>query len=146
MTWVKLLKKQIIVICAVHILLSPCFIIAQIDTLYICDPLDELVLNALPNQLSYTWNPISSLDDHTKANPTASPVISTLYIVEQVEATDNQNLIINPHFDDGPEGFLSDYPFSDHLIFTQGIFGVSDNSKNLNGIFFSNCNLSLIHI
>lgn len=123
-----------------HLLVVTTSVIAQIDTVYICDPLDDIVLNAEPGRLSYQWNPISSLDDHTISNPTASPIISTLYVVEQVEASDAQNLILNPHFDDGPEGFLSDYPYSDHLVFIQGIFGVSDNAKNLNGIYFSDCN------
>ncbi len=138
--WIRYLTSHfVILICVTHVLLSPCFLLAQIDTLFICDPLDEIVLPSLPDQHSYNWTPFSSLDDHTIANPTAKPVISTLYIVEQVEASDAPNLIINPHFDDGPEGFLSDYPFSDHLVFTQGIFGVSDNSKKLNGIFFTEC-------
>ncbi len=139
--WIRSLTSHfVIIVCVAHILLlSPVILFSQIDTLYICEPLDEIVLTSLPDQLSYTWGPISSLDDHTIASPTAKPIISTLYIVEQVDASDAENLIVNPHFDDGPEGFLSDYPYSDHLIFTQGIFGVSDNSKSLNGIFFSEC-------
>lgn len=112
--------------------------VAQVDTLFLCDPSDVLQLNAPANRAGYKWNPSSSLDNPTIHNPTAFPVHNTLYVAEIIDDLLEDNLIKNPDFELGNTGFESDYPYSER-IFTQGLYGVTTSAKELNGIFFSDC-------
>ncbi len=111
---------------------------AQVDTLLLCDPSDVVQLLTEPNKFTYSWNPSSTLDNPSIHNPIASPVVSTLYVVESIDEIIGENLIINPDFSEGNVGFNSDYPFSER-IFTQGLYGVTDSAAKLNGIFFTDC-------
>ncbi len=108
------------------------------DTLLLCDPTNVVQLSTEPNKFTYNWKPSSSLDNPSIHNPTAFPVISTLYVVESIDAIIGDNLIRNPDFSEGNIGFESEYPFSER-IFTQGLYGVTDSAAKLNGIFFTNC-------
>jgi len=119
------------------LLISPP-ISAQLDTLLLCDPSDVVQLYTSQNQLAYSWVPSSSLDNPSIFNPVASPVVSTLYIVEIIDQIIGENLIRNPDFSEGNTGFESEYPYSER-IFTQGLYGVTDSAKKLNGIYFTDC-------
>lgn len=111
---------------------------AQLDTLLLCDPTDEVQLFTDPNKFTYDWSPSSSLDNPSIHNPIAFPVVSTLYIVESIDEVIGDNLIQNPDFSEGNVGFISEYPFSER-IFTQGLYGVTDSAAKLNGIYFTDC-------
>lgn len=111
---------------------------SQVDTLFLCDPSDEVELQAPEGHNGYKWSPSSSLDNPTIHNPIAAPVWNTLYIAEMIGDDIGQNLISNPDFEGGNIGFDSEYPYSDR-IFTQGLYGVASSAAELNGIYFTDC-------
>lgn len=113
-------------------------IISQIDTLFICNPGDPVQLSAPEGTFIYQWTPNFNLDNPTIFNPIANPTIKTTYIAKMISSAVDQNLIANPAFEDGNNGFTSDYNFVD-LINTQGTYGINESAANLNGIFFDDC-------
>lgn len=124
--------------CGLFVLFFNQVAIAQVDTLFLCDPSDIIQLNAPPNRLGYKWNPRTGLDNPTIPDPIAFPVWNTLYVAEMIGDLIGENLIENADFEQGNIGFESDYPYSER-IFTQGLYGVTTSAINLNGIFFSDC-------
>ena len=124
--------------CGLMFFISSQSIIGQIDTLLICDPKDVVELQAPLGRQGYKWTPPYSLDNPTIQNPIAYPVFNTLYVAEMIGEILGENLIKNPDFEEGNVGFESEYPYTDR-IFTQGLYGVSQSAKELNGIFFTDC-------
>ncbi|MEL6923203.1 MAG: gliding motility-associated C-terminal domain-containing protein [Bacteroidota bacterium] len=113
-------------------------LMAQPDTLYICEAGDPVQLSGPVGRYVYQWTPRTSLDQSTLANPTATPFEGTLYRVRAIPEVTTNNLIENSDFSAGNVGFTSDYEFVE-LIITQGVYGVNESAKNLNGIFFEDC-------
>jgi gliding motility-associated-like protein len=111
---------------------------AQIDTVLICQPGQEVQLNAPPGRFAYEWSPATGLRNPTIANPTVRPVATTLYVARMIGAATGPNLVQNPGFTDGNVGFTSDYPFVT-AINTQGRYGINTSAANLNGVFFTDC-------
>lgn len=58
----------------------------------------------------YKWRPAIALSDTAVANPVATPLQTTAYIVTAFAPS--QNLIVNGNFESGNTGFTSDYIFS----------------------------------
>ncbi len=123
-------------------LLLACFSVsilkAQVDTILICRPGQEVQLDAPAGQFAYEWSPAAGLSNPGIANPTARPGATTLYVSRTIGAAAGPNLIRNPDFNEGNEGFTSDYPFV-MSISTQGRYGINTSAANLNGIFFADC-------
>ena len=111
---------------------------AQVDTILICRPGQEVQLNASAGQFAYEWSPAGGLSNPGIANPTARPGATTLYVARMIGAAAGPNLISNPDFSEGNEGFTSDYVFV-MSINIQGRYGVNTSAANLNAIFFSDC-------
>ena len=111
----------------------------QVDTVFICDPGDQIQLIAYPGLQAYNWYPPSTLDNPTIYNPTASPIENTTYIVEQLTAqAASDNLILNPTFDSGNDFFTSNYVFVDRINMA-GSYGVNTSAFILNPTFFTDC-------
>ncbi len=131
----KLLKFHL----SIGLLLLLCnSLMAQIDTVIICNPGDPAQLNARTGPYAYEWTPPIYLDNPTIANPIARPDSTTTFIARIIPASLNNNLIINSDFSDGNMGFFSDYPFVE-IINIQGVFGINTSANNLNPIFFEDC-------
>lgn len=111
---------------------------AQVDTLLICRPGQQVQLNAPAGQFAYEWFPAAGLSTPSIANPTVYPVATTLYVVRTIGAAAGPNLIRNPDFSEGNEGFTSDYTFV-MSINIQGRYGVNVSAANLNAMFFADC-------
>jgi gliding motility-associated-like protein len=111
---------------------------AQTDTLFICNPGQEVQLNAVPGQFAYEWSPSQSLNDRTLSKPIARPDGTTLYVVQTIGEATGDNLIVNPDFTDGNTGVTSDYDFVS-TIRIQGVYGVNTSAANLNSISFEDC-------
>ncbi|MFK8161887.1 MAG: gliding motility-associated C-terminal domain-containing protein [Lewinella sp.] len=113
-------------------------LLAQTDTVFFCNPGQQIQLNALPGQFAYEWSPIQGLNDPTINDPIARPVATTLYVVQVIGEGTGDNLIINPDFTDGNTGVISDYSFVSSIS-TQGVYGVNSSAANLNRISFDDC-------
>lgn len=68
------------------------------------------MLSATGGGLEYSWSPTTGLSDANIANPIASPVVTTQYVVRSL-LTGN-NLIVNGDFEQGNTGFTSGYIYS----------------------------------
>ncbi|MEL6357555.1 MAG: gliding motility-associated C-terminal domain-containing protein, partial [Bacteroidota bacterium] len=113
-------------------------LIGQIDTVYSCNPGDDVQLNAPRGFFAYRWIPSTELDNPTIPNPIANPLEQTTYVVEIIPSAGGENLISNPHFSEGNQGFRSDYPYNDVINF-QGVFGINESAANLNPVYFADC-------
>lgn len=111
---------------------------AQIDTLYVCEPGDEIQLEAEEGAFAYLWSSASSLDNPKIYNPVAKPYVATTYIAEILSAAPGENLVSNPSFSEGNVGFTSDYMY-DRIIVAPGVYGIDFSPADLNGVFFSRC-------
>lgn len=111
---------------------------AQIDTLYICEPGDEVQLQVEEGAFAYLWSSATSLSDPRIHNPIAKPYVETTYIAEILQEVQSNNLVANPDFSEGNIGFTSDYIY-ERIIVTQGVYGVDYSPADLNGVFFSRC-------
>jgi gliding motility-associated-like protein len=111
---------------------------AQIDTLYVCEPGDEIQLEVEEGAFAYLWSSASSLSDPKIYNPIAKPYVNTTYIAEILSAVETENLVVNPDFSQGNIGFTSDYTY-ERIIVTQGVYGIDFSPADLNGVFFSRC-------
>jgi len=110
----------------------------QIDTLYSCNPGDDVQLNAPSGFFAYRWIPSTELDNPTIRNPIANPLEHTTYVAEIIPSITGSNLILNPDFSDGNQGFRSDYPYNDVINF-QGVYGINESAANLNPVYFADC-------
>ncbi len=111
---------------------------AQLDTLLLCQPNDLAFLKARQGQFAYQWSPNDEVSNPTVYNPVATPEETTLYIAKMIPSLIGENLIENPNFSDGNEGFTSDYPYVESIS-TQGVYGINESARNLNGGFFRDC-------
>ena len=117
---------------------SICNLSAQIDTIIICNQGDPVQLIGPLNQFAYQWIVKNGISNPTIANPIARPRVHTTYIVRSISNLLSENLIENPDFNKGPQGFTSDYQFA-HSIRTQGLYGVNVSAANLNPFSFEDC-------
>ncbi|MEM1325055.1 MAG: gliding motility-associated C-terminal domain-containing protein [Bacteroidota bacterium] len=111
---------------------------AQLDTILLCQPGDLAFLEARTGQFAYQWSPRDNLTNSTVYNPVARPRATALYIAKMIPALVGENLIENADFNEGNEGFTSDYPYVESIS-TQGVYGINESAKNLNGGFFRDC-------
>ncbi|MEM6699402.1 MAG: gliding motility-associated C-terminal domain-containing protein [Bacteroidota bacterium] len=111
---------------------------AQVDTILLCQTGSSAQLQAPKGQFAYQWTPSNTLSNPTIDDPIATPSETTTYIAKMIPALIGENLIINPDFSEGNEGFTSDYPFVESIN-TQGVYGVSKSAKELNNVFFTDC-------
>jgi gliding motility-associated-like protein len=111
---------------------------AQVDTLYVCEPGDEIQLEVEEGAFAYLWTSASSLSNPRIHNPIAKPYVETTYIAEILSAQQSENLVVNPDFSLGNVGFTSDYMY-DRIIVAQGVYGVDFSPADLNGVHFSRC-------
>lgn len=111
---------------------------AQRDTLFICDPGDPIQLSVGEGNYAYQWSPVGAFDNPFIANPTVRPFEPSVYTVRRIPSITSDNLIINPNFTLGNEGFSSEYDFVESIR-TQGVYGVNVSAANLNAIFFDDC-------
>ncbi|MEM9887607.1 MAG: gliding motility-associated C-terminal domain-containing protein [Bacteroidota bacterium] len=123
--------------CTLSLLFST-VVVAQIDTILICEARDFVTLEARVGQFAYQWSPSANVSNPTIYNPSATPDSSTLYIAKMIPSLIGENLITNPDFSEGNVGFTSDYPFVESIN-TQGVYGVSESAKQLNNLFFTDC-------
>lgn len=111
---------------------------AQRDTLFICDPGDPIQLSVGEGNYAYQWSPVGAFDNPFIANPTVRPFEPSVYTVRRIPSITSNNLIVNPDFTLGNEGFSSDYDFVERINI-QGVYGVDVSAANLNSIFFAAC-------
>lgn len=111
---------------------------AQIDTILLCQVGNSAQLQARKGQFAYQWTPSNTLSNPTIDDPVATPSETTTYIAKMIPSLIGENLISNPDFSEGNEGFTSDYPFVENIN-TQGVYGVSESAKQLNNVFFTDC-------
>ncbi|MFK7933610.1 MAG: gliding motility-associated C-terminal domain-containing protein [Saprospiraceae bacterium] len=111
---------------------------AQIDTFYICDQGESVNVNVEPGFYAYRWLPDHGLNNPTIANPTATLFSNQTYVTEIITDVIGENLIENPDFSAGNEGFESEYIFV-RSIFIQGVYGISTSAFDLNESYFSDC-------
>lgn len=127
-----------------YLLLLCCFfvisqnVLAQIDTVIICNAGDPAQLNAPTGNFAYQWTPRTNLDNPTIANPIATPTEPMTYVVRRISTDIGENLIQNPDFSEGNEGFESEYTFVERIN-TQGVYGIDVSAANLNPVFFTGC-------
>lgn len=134
-----MMKRVIYILRALCIsLLFSTYIAAQIDTILICKSNELAFLEARIGQFAYQWFPTEDLTNPTIFNPTATPNENTLYVAKMIPSLIGENLIQNPDFSEGNVGFTSDYPFVESIN-TQGVYGIDESAKNLNGGFFTAC-------
>lgn len=82
-------------------------------------------LNALP-ALSYCWTPATGLSNPNIANPVVNtPVPQTTYYLNALMPIGN--LVNNPGFTNGNNGFTSDYNFNPGSGVNEGVYTVSAN-------------------
>lgn len=86
---------------------------------------------------SYTWQPTSSLSSNTVSNPTASPVVTTIYTVSS-KVMVGSNLVANGDFETGNTGFYSQYIQSPGNAQLQGAGHWSVGNTITNG-WWANC-------
>ncbi|MEO0339199.1 MAG: gliding motility-associated C-terminal domain-containing protein [Bacteroidota bacterium] len=111
---------------------------AQRDTLFICDPGDPIQLSVGEGNFAYQWSPFRSFQNPTIPNPVVAPFEPTTYTVRRIPSITSDNLIVNPNFTLGNEGFTSDYDFVP-VINIQGVYGIDVSAENLNPLFFEDC-------
>ncbi len=79
----------------------------------------------------YKWRPANALSDTAIANPVATPLQSTAYIVTAFAPS--QNLIVNGDFESGNVGFSSSYQYKTPPNTTEGQYFVGPNAQTWNG-------------
>ncbi len=79
----------------------------------------------------YRWRPATALSDTTIANPIATPLQTTSYIVTAF--TPANNLITNGDFESGNTGFSSNYQYKSPPNTTEGQYYVGPNAQTWNG-------------
>lgn len=113
-------------------------LVAQRDTLYICNPGEAIRLSVGEGNYAYQWSPVEAFDNPFIAKPTVSPTEPSVYTLRRIPSVASNNLIINPDFTLGNEGFSSDYNYVDRIN-TQGVYSVNESAANLNPVFFEDC-------
>ena len=78
--------------------------------------------------LSYSWKPIAGLSNPAIANPVATPSSTTTYRVTSLYQ-DNNNLVVNGDFEQGDNGFYSDYQYQPPVNTIEGVYYVGTNSN-----------------
>ena len=111
---------------------------AQRDTLFVCDPGDPIQLSVGEGNFAYQWSPVGAYDNPFIATPTVRPFEPSVYTVRRIPSVTSNNLIVNPDFSLGNEGFSSDYDFVERINI-QGVYGVDVSAANLNAVFFEDC-------
>ena len=80
----------------------------------------------------YSWAPAAGLNDSTLANPKASPLQTTTYIVTSLIGSGN--LIFNGDFSQGNVGFNTDYNYTTDL-YPEGNYYIGSNPNNYHSGF-----------
>jgi len=94
-------------------------------------PGGSLQLNAT-GALSYSWTPISSLDNTTVSNPTATPTSTTTYYLTGL--VQGNNIIQNGDFNTGNFGFSSQYIYDTNL-WPEGNYYITSNPYDHQSLF-----------
>ncbi len=111
------------------------FVLRGQDTLAIC-PGDTVALPAVPAAFeTVSWNPAGSLDNPNRRQPQASPEFTTTYAVEALRVGEGFNLVRNGDFNDGNEGFSSEYVYTPTATFNQGYYGIMPTPRDFNANF-----------
>jgi gliding motility-associated-like protein len=98
---------------------------------------DTTICRNTPVQLNvtggsyYRWRPATALSDTAIANPVATPLQTTGYIVTAF--TPANNLITNGDFESGNTGFSSNYQYKAPPNTTEGQYFVGPNAQAWNG-------------
>ncbi len=78
----------------------------------------------------FTWSPTTSLNDSTSLNPVASPLVTTTYHFNLLNA--GCNIIDNGDFENGNTGFTSQYSYA-AVNTIEGEYTVGSNPQSWNG-------------
>lgn len=114
-------------------------LLAQIDTVWICEVGDSVHLNARPGMSAYQWEAEDvNFPNPTIPNPVVFPLQPSLLTVTMLPEFTAENLIENPGFEEGNIGFTSDYEYG-VLVTAPGLYGVSESAEILNHLYFSDC-------
>ena len=105
-----------------------------IDTFYICQG-DSVQLSAVTNLANIHWTPNGTLSDSAIANPFASPLTTTTYVVTASDTTvGTNNLVVNGDFEAGNVGFSSAYTVGTGgtwgQLSNEGTYAVNTNANN----------------
>ncbi len=76
---------------------------------------------------NYSWAPVAGLSNSTIANPKASPLQTTTYVV--TSQIGSGNLVVNGDFSQGNVGFSTDYNYSNNLV-PEGNYYVGPNPNS----------------
>lgn len=130
--------RHLIFFTLIILLSAPQTLSAQRDTLFICDPGDPIQLSVGEGNFAYQWSPVGAFDNSFISNPTVRPQEPSIYTLRRIPSVTSNNLIVNPDFSLGNEGFSSDYDYVDRINI-QGVYGVNESAANLNPVFFEDC-------
>jgi gliding motility-associated-like protein len=109
----------------------------------LCGPGSSVLLPVISGDYeSFTWSPITGLDDPNQLITTANVTDSTVYTLNVLSLSDD-NLITNGDFSAGDTGFTSDYIYGTGggvgLLSNEGQYAIATNAGTTHNQF-ANCN------
>lgn len=116
---------------------TPVIVNAGNDTVICTGTPATLSATSSGNVMTYNWSPAGTLSDPSVANPVASPVQTTTYMITAQVRIGN-NLVANGDFEQGNTGFQSGYIYTPPGSFSQGHYNITQTPVLFNS-GFSNC-------